>query len=156
MPLSVSANLSHYQFHLFQNNRGLTSTIFTRSWSKLFSLISVSDCGSGSHLLSKFNIIVNGHLIVQTCVLDVCNGQFSGHWYWMGCALVECGDLDFVSSKWCWLCALYWEQSVLHVSILINLHHFTIKWVYFITFLSYFYKPYIFIKLKVQGRWMPK
>ena len=24
---------------------------------------------------------------------------------------------------------LYWEQSVLHVHILINLHHFTIKWV---------------------------
>ena len=48
----------------------------------------------------------------------------------------------------CRLCAVYWEQSALHVYILINSHHFTIKWVYFITFLSNFYKPYII--------WMPK
>ena len=61
-----------------------------------------------------------------------------------------------LTSWWCYLYAVYWEQSALHVYILINLHHFTIKWVYFITFLSNFYKPYIFIKLKVQGRWMPK
>ena len=28
-----------------------------------------------------------------------------------------------------WLCAVYWKQSALHVHILINLHHFTMKWV---------------------------
>ena len=39
--------------------------------------------------------------------------------------LFEMGDEETVFL--CGLCAVYWEQSVLRVHILINLHHFTIK-----------------------------
>ena len=34
--------------------------------------------------------------------------------------------------------------------------HYQMSVIHNCTFLSNFYKPYIFIKLKVQGRWMPK